>query len=749
MSTIVTGTRSSAPADWPVVEERRTVSVLFADIVGSTALVERLDPEEVRALQHAYFDTVAGVLARWGGVVEKYVGDAVMALFGARDSDGFDAYRAVRAGLEVQRVLDGRALPGVPSLRIRVGVATGEALVDVAAVRDGAHGMASGAVITAAARLQEHAPPGGVVVCAATRRATTGLIAHRTLPPLSVSGKPLPMDVAIAAGPARPAAAGHHGRLVGRRRPLATARDLIVRAVRERRPRWVALVGQPGSGRSRSLHELRRAVEAVEGVPVRWYVAACPPHPEQSSTPAADLLRAFAGVRADDCPATVRRRLLAALDGLVDPVRVPSTMVALQGLLDGSFPAGAAVWQRILLCLAERGPVVLAVDDLDRAAPAAHGFLRTLFAEAVARRLPLAVVTTHRPEWADPRPAPDGRHVDVPLPPLGVVETGRLLRGLLTRAGLPAALAVRLLPLVGGLPGRAEAYVRGIADGADPAAGPPERVRAVAGARLDACDGAGRAATMVVAALSPAVDAATVDRALDWRPGRAERILRRLAERGLLRLTARGGYEVADPALRAVAAGRLPRSVRADVARRLGPAAGLGPQRPTGAERVPAVGVTPARAARQPAGAPRAAALRRTVRPVVAGGSGPAGTARPPRAGDRPVAPSPGAVRLRAVPSPGAGNRPGAGDRMAGPERDRVAWPERDRVAGPERDRIAAVGRDRLPAAAVGGRTGPERHQPTGEPARPPRRPGPGPTGLRPAPGRRRGAAGPPLAVAA
>ncbi|RQW83141.1 adenylate/guanylate cyclase domain-containing protein, partial [Micromonospora globispora] len=146
-------------AHWPVPEERRTVTVLFADIVGSTGLVERLDPEDVRALQRAYFDTVAGVLRRWNGVVEKYIGDAVMALFGVPGSDGFDAYRAVRAGLEIQQALDRRAPAGI-RLRIRVGVATGEALVDLAATRDGGHGTASGAVITTAARLQEYAPPG-------------------------------------------------------------------------------------------------------------------------------------------------------------------------------------------------------------------------------------------------------------------------------------------------------------------------------------------------------------------------------------------------------------------------------------------------------------------------------------------------------------------------------------------------------------------------------------------------------------
>ncbi|WP_433341946.1 AAA family ATPase [Micromonospora sp. CA-111912] len=577
MSTIVTKTQVTAPADWPVPEERRTVSVLFADIVGSTALVDRLDPEDVRALQRAYFDTVAGVLVRWGGVVEKYVGDAVMALFGARESDGFDAYRAVRAGLEIQRALDGRTLPGAAALRTRVGVATGEALVDVAALRDGAHGMASGAVITAAARLQEHAPPGAVVVCAATRRATAALVVHRALPPLTVAGKPLPMDVSIAADVARPEPAGHHGRLVGRRRQLAGARDQVLRAVRERSPRWVSLVGPAGSGRSRMLHELRRAVDASDGTPVRWCVVACPPFPERPVGPVADLLRAFADVRAEDPPATVRRRLLAAADGLVPPGRALSTAVALEGLLDGSFPAGAVVWQRLLLRQAAVRPLVVAVDDLDRAAPAVTRFLRGLIAAAVVRQLPLAVVTTHRPEWADTRPGPDVRRAEVPLPPLSQVETGRLLRQLLARAGQPTALAARLLPLVGGLPGTAEAYARRIPEGADPAAALPDRVRASAAARLDACGGAERAATMVVAALGPSVPAATVDRAFGWAPGRAEPVLRRLAGRGLLRRVARDGYRVADPALRRVAHDRLPRSVRTEIARRADLRAPVGP----------------------------------------------------------------------------------------------------------------------------------------------------------------------------
>ncbi|NGM16314.1 adenylate/guanylate cyclase domain-containing protein [Verrucosispora sp. CWR15] len=208
---------------WPVAEERRTVTVLFVDIVGSTRLVDRLDPEDVRALQRAYFGGVARVLRRWNGAVEKYVGDAVMALFGARRADGWDAYRAVRAGLEIQRVLDGLRL--APGLRVRVGVATGEAVVDLATDHDGGHGVASGAVVTLAARLQEHAPPGGVALCPATHRAVAGLIAQRPVPAVTVAGKTLPVDVWHATGTERPRPPRHGGALLGRRRELAVARE--------------------------------------------------------------------------------------------------------------------------------------------------------------------------------------------------------------------------------------------------------------------------------------------------------------------------------------------------------------------------------------------------------------------------------------------------------------------------------------------------------------------------------------------
>ncbi|SCE96821.1 adenylate/guanylate cyclase domain-containing protein [Micromonospora mirobrigensis] len=572
MSTLVTGPEPETPIRWPAPEERRTVSVLFADIVGSTSLVERLDPEDVRALQHDYFDTVAVVLRRWGGTVEKYVGDAVMALFGADRSDGFDAYRAVRAGLEIQRMLDGRPLAGGWPVRIRVGVATGEVLVDVPATRDGAHGTASGAVITTAARLQEYAPPGAVALCPATHRATVDLIEQRPLASTSIAGRTLPLWRAV--GTVAPRRGRHQGPLVGRRRELATAGDEIVRALRDRRPARVALVGPTGSGRSRLLHELTRTLSTVDGAPVRWIVAHCPPYPEQPLAPLAALVRDLIGVREGEPPAAVRRRLAEALDGLLPAALRATAVPALADLLAAAEGAGTAghgstALRQVLLALAAGQPVVVAVDDPDRAGPALDRFLRVLLAEATLGRAQLAVVTTHGPDRADPLPAGDRVH-RVALPALGAVETGRLLRHLLDRAGRPAALARLLVPLVGGNPGVADAYVRSLAeDGAvTPGADVPERVRRIADARLDRLDGGQRAVLAAATVLGTGVTGTAVDRLLGWSPGRAAGLLRLLVAVGLLRRSRRGGHLLTEPVLGRVAHGRLPRPVRAELARR-------------------------------------------------------------------------------------------------------------------------------------------------------------------------------------
>ena len=186
-------------------ERRQTVTVLFIDIVGYTSLTDDLDCAVVRALQRDYFSTVCDVVRTAGGVVEKYVGDAVMAVFGTGPG-GFGAEAAaaaVRAGLSVQEALRGQLLAGRFAVRTRVGLATGDVIVDVAAAREFGHGMISGSVVSTAARLQAYAPHDTVVVCAATQAVTGELIAYQEMPPVRVAGKPYPLDLWRALQPQR------------------------------------------------------------------------------------------------------------------------------------------------------------------------------------------------------------------------------------------------------------------------------------------------------------------------------------------------------------------------------------------------------------------------------------------------------------------------------------------------------------------------------------------------------------------
>jgi class 3 adenylate cyclase len=193
---------------------RRTVTVLFIDIVGFTSLVDRLDPEDVWALQKDYFAVVAQAVRAAGGVVEKYIGDAVMAVFGTDPRHGDtaeavarDAARAVQAGLRMQQALRDHLLAGRFPVRTRVGVATGVAIVDVTA-RDGGQAMISGSVVATASRLQAYAPHGTVVVCAATRQATGALIAYQELPPVAVPGRAYLVELWRALTPRPVPAAG-------------------------------------------------------------------------------------------------------------------------------------------------------------------------------------------------------------------------------------------------------------------------------------------------------------------------------------------------------------------------------------------------------------------------------------------------------------------------------------------------------------------------------------------------------------
>ncbi|GAB3941587.1 hypothetical protein GCM10027614_27170 [Micromonospora vulcania] len=180
------------PAAITPQEDRRRVSVLFVDLIDFTPYVERTDPEQVRGMQTGFFSAARRVVGQYGGVVEKYIGDAVMALFGAPIATETDALRCVRAGLELQRVLTRFTPTGSTELRFRVGVATGEALVDVAAARDGGQAIVAGDVVNTASRMQSVSPPGGVLVCGTTHALTKDAIRYEEQPRSPCAAGPRP-----------------------------------------------------------------------------------------------------------------------------------------------------------------------------------------------------------------------------------------------------------------------------------------------------------------------------------------------------------------------------------------------------------------------------------------------------------------------------------------------------------------------------------------------------------------------------
>jgi class 3 adenylate cyclase len=244
--------------------ERKVVTVLFADLVGFTSRAESLDPEDVHAILRPYHNRLRQELERHGGTVEKFIGDAVMALFGAPAAHEDDPERAVRAALAIREAMteEGR-------LQVRIAVTTGEALVALDARPGEGEGMAAGDVVNTAARLQNAAPVNGILVDQTTYRATRDTIRYREAEPVQAKGKTEPVPVweaqearsrlgadVVQAGPP----------LVGRRREVDLLADALARSREERSPQLVTLVGVPGIGKSRLVYELYRVVDAEENL---------------------------------------------------------------------------------------------------------------------------------------------------------------------------------------------------------------------------------------------------------------------------------------------------------------------------------------------------------------------------------------------------------------------------------------------------------------------------------------------------
>jgi len=503
-------------------EERKVVTVLFADLAGFTGRAEQLDPEDVRATLQQYHSRLRAELEHFGGTVEKFIGDAVMAVFGAPVVHEDDPERAVRAALAIRdQALDSE-------LQLRIAVNTGEVLVALDARPAEGEAMVAGDVVNTAARLQAAAPVNGVLVGESTYRATAHVIEYRPAERITAKGKadPVPAWEAVAPksrfgvdveeAPIAP--------LVGRTQEVELVAGALARARGERRPQLVTLVGEPGIGKSRLVAELFSIVDDDPEI-IHWRQGRCLPYGEGISYWAmGEMTKAQAGVLESDSAIEARRKLDEAVASLVpdahDAEWVVRHLRPLLGL-EGESPAGSeargeafAAWRRFFEALGERAPTVAVFEDLHWADDGLLDFVDGLVERAAG--VPLLVLCSGRPELLARRPHWGGgkaNAVTLSLSPLSDEDTARLVANLLDQAALPADTQRALLQRADGNPLFAEEYVRMLRDqgllrregdvwrlaGGDITL--PETVQGIIAARLDALAAPEKAALQAAAVL--------------------------------------------------------------------------------------------------------------------------------------------------------------------------------------------------------------------------------------------------------
>jgi class 3 adenylate cyclase/tetratricopeptide (TPR) repeat protein len=450
--------------------ERKVVSVLFADLVGFTARAETLDPEDVEAILRPYHDRLRTELERRGGTVEKFIGDAVMAVFGAPVAHEDDPERAVRAALAIRDWIREEG-----ELEVRIAVNTGEALVSLEPSPGAERGLVAGDVVNTASRLQTAAPVNGILVGETTYNATARAIHYREAPPVEAKGKsqPVPVWEVIEARSRYGADVTHRPKtpLVGRGRELGLLVSTLARAQHERTPQLVTLVGVPGIGKSRLVYELFAEIDTRPEL-IYWRQGRCLPYGDGVAFWAlGEILKAHAGILEGEPEERAGEKLQAVVEEAVpeqdDAAWVLRELKPLVGLSDGEEAAADrrtesfAAWRRFFEGLADLDPLVIVVEDLHWADEGILDFVDHLIDWATG--VPILLVATARPELLTRRPDWGGgkpNATTISLSPLTEGETAILVHGLLDRAVLPADVQAGLLDRAGGNPLYAEEFAR-------------------------------------------------------------------------------------------------------------------------------------------------------------------------------------------------------------------------------------------------------------------------------------------------
>ncbi|HLA17029.1 MAG TPA: adenylate/guanylate cyclase domain-containing protein, partial [Candidatus Limnocylindrales bacterium] len=431
-------------------EVRKVVTVLFADITGSTAIAEHRDPEAVRALLARYFAAMRDAIEHHGGTVEKFIGDAVMAVFGIPAAHEDDALRAVRAARDMGTALDRlNAELGAP-IRIRIGVNSGEV---VAGTGGAGQTLVTGDTVNVAARLEQAAAPGDILLGDATVRLTRGAVDVEPAVTLTLRGRSVPVQAHRLRGLlAGTEAAARHAEtsMVGRDSELARLEAAFERVAASRQPILAVVVGTAGVGKSRLVREF------IAAVPERATVlrGRCLPYGQGITFwPVGEIVRAAVEIEESDTATEARARLQERITAMPDARHVGAALERLLGLGPGSSPVEELSWatRRLLEELSTRSPTIVLIEDIHWAEPA---LLDLIDHVVVAGRGPLLILAPSRPEIAEARPAilVGERTLHLALEPLGDEAASELVDQLLPGAGDVATLRQQIAAAADGNP---------------------------------------------------------------------------------------------------------------------------------------------------------------------------------------------------------------------------------------------------------------------------------------------------------